>query len=65
MTPTSTSSTSRARRPNAIRAAYSADDWDRLVRLKAHYDPNNVFRFNRNIPLDPRPIQPTESEYDR
>ena len=51
--------------PERIRAAYSADDWDRLVRLKAHYDPNNVFRFNRNIPLDPRPIQPTESEYDR
>ena len=48
-----------------IRAAYSAADWDRLVRLKAHYDPNNVFRFNRNIPLDSHPIQPTESEYHR
>jgi FAD/FMN-containing dehydrogenase len=51
--------------PERIRAAYSADDWDRLVRLKAHYDPNNVFRFNRNIQIDPRPNQPTESEYDR
>ena len=51
--------------PERIRAAYSADDWDRLVRLKARYDPNNVFRFNRNIPLGPRPIRPTASEHDR
>ena len=50
--------------PQRIRAAYSGDDWDRLVRLKAHYDPANVFRFNRNIPLAPHPTQP-ESEYDR
>ena len=49
--------------PERIRAAYSADDWHRLVRLKANYDPNNVFRFNRNISLVPHPTQP-ESEYD-
>ena len=36
--------------PQRIRSAYSAADWDRLTRLKAHYDPHNVFRFNRNIP---------------
>ncbi len=35
---------------NRVRAAYSAVDWRRLVRLKDHYDPSNLFRFNRNIP---------------
>ena len=25
-------------------------DWSRLVRLKDRYDPDNLFRFNRNIP---------------
>ena len=33
-----------------VRAAYSAADWGRLVGLKRQYDPQNVFRFNRNIP---------------
>ena len=33
-----------------VRAAYSAEDWERLVTLKYRYDPENVFRFNRNIP---------------
>ena len=37
--------------PQRIRAAYSSEDWDRLTGLKATYDPHNVFRFNRNIPL--------------
>jgi uncharacterized protein YbjT (DUF2867 family)/FAD/FMN-containing dehydrogenase len=36
--------------PQRIRSAYSAADWSRLTRLKARYDPDNVFRFNRNIP---------------
>jgi FAD/FMN-containing dehydrogenase len=36
--------------PERIRAAYSPGDWDRLRRLKARYDPQNLFRFNRNIP---------------
>jgi hypothetical protein len=32
-----------------VRAAYTPGDWDRLVALKDRYDPQNVFRFNRNI----------------
>jgi FAD/FMN-containing dehydrogenase len=36
--------------PERVRAAYSAQDWERLVALKERYDPENVFRFNRNIP---------------
>jgi hypothetical protein len=24
--------------------------WDRLVQVKSHYDPNNFFRLNQNIP---------------
>jgi FAD/FMN-containing dehydrogenase len=32
-----------------VRASYSAEDWDRLVALKDRYDPQNLFRFNRNI----------------
>ena len=36
--------------PERVRAAYSADDWARLVALKDRYDPDNLFRFNRNIP---------------
>jgi hypothetical protein len=39
--------------PERVRAAYSPDDWDRLVALKDKYDPNNTFRFNRNIPPSP------------
>jgi Berberine and berberine like len=31
-------------------ASYSPEDWERLVELKDRYDPNNLFRFNRNIP---------------
>ena len=32
------------------RASYSPEDFERLVELKDRYDPNNLFRFNRNIP---------------
>jgi Berberine and berberine like len=32
-----------------VKAAYTPEDWDRLVALKDRYDPHNVFRFNRNI----------------
>ena len=33
-----------------VRAAYTPEDWGRLVALKDEHDPHNLFRFNRNIP---------------
>jgi hypothetical protein len=33
-----------------VRAAYPAATWDRLTRIKARYDPGNLFRLNQNIP---------------
>jgi len=33
-----------------IRAAYPGRTWDRLREIKAHYDPDNLFRLNQNIP---------------
>jgi FAD/FMN-containing dehydrogenase len=33
-------------------AAYSPEQWTRLVSLKAKYDPTNFFRMNANIPPD-------------
>ena len=36
--------------PERTRASYSSEDWERLVELKDRYDPENLFRFNRNIP---------------
>lgn len=33
-----------------IRAAYPGATWDRLRRIKARYDPDNLFRLNQNIP---------------
>jgi FAD/FMN-containing dehydrogenase len=32
-----------------VRAAYPPEDWERLVALKGRHDPDNLFRFNRNI----------------
>ncbi|WKX71317.1 FAD-binding oxidoreductase [Streptomyces sp. XD-27] len=32
------------------RTAYTTDDHNRLTALKAHYDPQNIFRLNYNIP---------------
>jgi FAD/FMN-containing dehydrogenase len=33
-----------------IRAAYPNGTWERLRKLKAKYDPGNLFRLNQNIP---------------
>jgi hypothetical protein len=32
-----------------IRAAYPGTTWDRLLEIKARYDPDNLFRLNQNI----------------
>jgi FAD/FMN-containing dehydrogenase len=36
--------------PERIHAAYPAATWQRLRRIKRRYDPENLFRLNRNIP---------------
>jgi hypothetical protein len=36
--------------PALTRAAYSVENYQRLVALKDKYDPSNVFRVNHNIP---------------
>ena len=33
-----------------VRAAYPGSTWDRLAEVKRHYDPENVFRLNQNVP---------------
>lgn len=33
-----------------VREAYPGPTWDRLTRIKASYDPTNLFRLNHNIP---------------
>ncbi len=37
-------------RPERVRAAYPAATWERLRRVKRQYDPENLFRLNKNIP---------------
>jgi FAD/FMN-containing dehydrogenase len=39
--------------PERVRAAYPGGTWDRLTRIKAQYDPDNLFRGNQNIPPAP------------
>jgi FAD/FMN-containing dehydrogenase len=36
--------------PERIHAAYPAATWQRLRQIKRRYDPENLFRLNRNIP---------------
>ncbi len=36
--------------PARVRQAYPGSTWDRLVAIKARYDPTNLFRLNQNIP---------------
>ncbi len=40
-----------------IRDAYPGATWDRLRKVKARYDPTNLFRRNQNIPRV-RPTRP-------
>jgi hypothetical protein len=33
-----------------VREAYTGEVWDRLVKAKKRWDPENVFQMNQNIP---------------
>jgi FAD/FMN-containing dehydrogenase len=39
-----------------VREAYPGPTWNRLAKIKARYDPTNLFRLNQNIPpqMEPR-----------
>ena len=36
--------------PERVRAAYPPRTWERLIEVKRRYDPENLFRFNHNVP---------------
>jgi FAD/FMN-containing dehydrogenase len=36
--------------PARVHQAYPGSTWDRLVEVKARYDPTNLFRHNHNVP---------------
>jgi FAD/FMN-containing dehydrogenase len=36
--------------PDRVREAYPQAAWNRLARIKAEYDPQNLFRRNQNVP---------------
>lgn len=36
--------------PERVRIAFDSETYSRLARVKAHYDPINLFRLNHNIP---------------
>jgi hypothetical protein len=36
--------------PERVRSAYPGSTWDRLTKVKAEYDPTNLFRLNQNVP---------------
>jgi FAD/FMN-containing dehydrogenase len=46
------------RRPERLHEAFPGETLDRLRRLKAQYDPDNVFDQNFAIPVDGPPIAP-------
>jgi FAD/FMN-containing dehydrogenase len=57
-----------------IRQAYPALTYARLAKIKRHYDPDNLFRFNQNIPprqgqveggwIEDSPLAPTGAKRD-
>jgi FAD/FMN-containing dehydrogenase len=42
-----------------LRATYPGATWERLARVKATYDPENVFRLNHNVPPEAAPERRT------
>ena len=47
--PASTSTSSKTRARSASREAYPPLTYARLAKIKRHYDPENLFRFNQNV----------------